>query len=184
VRFEQGAQYTRPSPYSVEFTSGRILVSVKKPSNLALVKLPLGQAAINANGDVLFSYNEGVLRVDNLTGTGESVKVRLSEGAFAKHPEQVSIKPGYEVVAADHKLTVRDLHPHDGIARRHFRMLEDGSMAVTEFSVESAMRNVSMIVELSQQSTGVKERRIMGDMSKMAAVLKYVNGTEGYTEEK
>jgi hypothetical protein len=184
VRFENGSQYKRPSPYTVDFTTGRILVSVKKPSNLALVKLPLGQASINANGDVLFTYTDGVLRIDNLTGTGQSVKVRLAEGPFAKDPKQVSIAPGYEVIAGDHKLTVRDLHPHDGIARRKFRMLQDGSMAVNEFSVESALRNVSMIVELSQQSNGVKERRILGDVSKMAAVLNYVNGSEGYTEEK
>jgi hypothetical protein len=184
VRYENGSKYTRPSPYTVEFTDGRILVSVKKPSHLALVKTPLGRSSINANGDVLFSYNNGVLRVSNLTGTGKSVKVRLSEGPFAGHPEQVSIAPGYEVVAGDGKLTVHDLHPHDGIARRHFRMLQDGSMAVCEFSVESAMKNVSMIVELSQQSTGVKERRILGDVSKMAAVLNYVNGNDGYTQEK
>lgn len=184
MRGEQSTSYTRPSPYLVNLTSGRVLVSVRKPSNLAVIKTPMGEVALSANGDVLVSYRDDALHVLNLDGIGKSVRVRLSEGPFAHKEEKVSLSPGSELVAATHKLTARDLHPPDGIARRHFKVLESGNMAVSEFSVESVMRNVSMIVEMAQNTTSIKDRRIIGDMSKMAAVINYMNGMQGYTEEK
>ncbi|MGH9553603.1 MAG: hypothetical protein ACRD3W_29750, partial [Terriglobales bacterium] len=184
VRYEQGTVFTRPSPYIVNFDNGRILVSVKKPSNMAFVKVGFGEIALQANGDMVVSNKDGVLRIDNLDGIGKSVTVRLNEGPFGGKAQTLSIAPGYEVVAGEHKLTAHDLHPHDGIARRNFRVLQSGNLAVSEFSVESAIKNISMIVEMTQSTSGVKERRIAGDMSKMAAVLNYMNGTQGYTEEK
>jgi hypothetical protein len=182
VRKEDATLYTRPSPFTVDFKYGRILVGVKKPSNAALVYTPLGQVAISANGDVLVSWKDNVLRVDNLDGTGQTVKVRLDKGIFAGHPAQVAIAPGFEVTASEKTLTAHDLHPHDGVARRHFRTLQNGKFAVSEISVESAIHNVSAIVQMSQQTQGAQDRKMLSDMSKMAAVLNYMHGSDGFTE--
>lgn len=184
VRKEEGSEYNRPSPYTVDFKFGRILVGVKKPSNAALIYTPLGQVSVAANGDVLLSYKDGVLRVDNLDGTGQTVKVRLDKGTYAGHVAQVSIAPGYEVTASEKTLTPHDLHPHDGVARRHFSTLQNGRFAVSEISVESAIHNVSAIVQMAQQSQGAQDRRMLSDMSKMAAVLNYMHGSDGFTEGK
>jgi len=180
VRFESGAQYLKPNPYTVELKSGRILVSVKRPSQMAMVKTPIGDVAISANGDVLLSYTDGVLRVANLDGLGQNVMVKLTGPNFKGKDHQAAIAPGFEVIGADRALTGGDLRPKDGIARRHAQTLENGHMAVGEFSIASAMNNVRIIAEMQQNLTGVKERRILGDMSKMAAVLNYQSGTEGY----
>lgn len=182
VRKEDATLYTRPSPFTVDFKYGRILVGVKKPSNAALVYTPLGQVAISANGDVLVSWKDNVLRVDNLDGTGQTVKVRLDKGIFAGHPAQVAIAPGFEITASEKTLTAHDLHPHDGVARRHFRTLQNGKFAVSEISVESAIHNVSAIVQMSQQTQGAQDRKMLSDMSKMAAVLNYMHGSDGFTE--
>lgn len=184
VRKEDPTEYTRPTPYTVDFKVGRILVSVKKPSNGAIVTTPNGDVSISANGDVLLEYRDDLLRVANLDGLGESVKIRLDSGPFSGSKTQVAIAPGYELVAAGHTLTQKDMRPGDGVGRRHFKTLESGKIAVSEFSVESAMKNLAVIADMSQKTMGVKDRRILGDMSKMAAVLNYMHGTDGYKENK
>ncbi len=85
----------------------------------------------------------------------------------------IQLAPGFEFVAGDRKLGGADLRPKDGIARRHFKFLEGGHLAVSEFSVDSAIKNNDLIADIRQNTTGVKERRILSDMSKMAAVLNY-----------
>ncbi len=88
------------------------------------------------------------------------------------------------LVAGQEKITRSTLRPKDGIARRYQKVLENGHLAVSEFSLESAISSCDMLVDLQQKTTGVKERRILSDMSKMAAVLNYKNGSQGYTAEK
>ena len=55
---------------------------------------------------------------------------------------------------------------------------------MSEFSVDSAIKNNDLIADIRQNTTGVKERRILSDMSKMAAVLNYTRGEGGFWEEK
>ncbi|CAN5384019.1 hypothetical protein BH11CYA1_BH11CYA1_32450 [soil metagenome] len=185
VLARDGAQYSKTNNYTVDLKSGDILVSVKSPSKLAFVITPLGTIAIGANGDVMVCYNDGVLRVLNFDGEGKAIKVKLDKGPFAGDADPtVVLACGYELVAGQEKMTRSTLRPKDGIARRYQKVLENGHLAVSEFSVESAINSCDMLVDLQQKTTGVKERRILSDMSKMAAVLNYKNGATGYTAEK
>lgn len=182
VRARPGAVYSRPTPYSVKLERGDILVTVKRPSNMAMINTPLGKVSIAADGDVILSYNEGVLRVQNLDGLGKSVMAQIVPPGQAD--PTVELAAGFELVAGTRKLTRADMKPKDGIARRHFKILEDGHLAVSEFSVESAIHNSDLIADIKQNVSGVKERRILSDMSKMAAVLNYMRGEEGFKPNK
>ena len=185
VLAKEGAQYTKPNSFTADLTSGDILVSVKSPSKIALVKTPLGSIAIGANGDVMVSYNNGVLRVLNFDGEGKAIKVQLDKGSLAGPADPtVVLACGYELIAGQEKMSRATLRPKDGIARRYQKVLENGHLAVSEFSIESALNSCDMLVDLQQKTNGLKERRILSDMSKMAAVLNYKNGSQGYTVEK
>jgi hypothetical protein len=190
VMAKEGAIYIKPNNYTAELKSGDIIVSVKEPSKLAFVKTAFGDIAIGANSDVMICYNNGVLRVLNFDGEGRVLKLNLNKGPFAGPADPtVTVAPGYELVASDQKITRAEMRPHDGIARRFGKVLENGHMAINEFSLESAQHSVGMLVSLQQNTTGIKERRIMTDLSKMAAVLNYRNGgaqgeSQGYRSEK
>lgn len=185
--------FTRLSPHSVQLRNGSILVSVRRPSSVALVSTPLGDIAINADSDVLISYEEGVVRVNNLTGLGKNVLIKTAESSVSARingkqvtepvestPVTMSFGCGYEVSLGEEKLSHAHLRPSDGLGRRHFQIINDGKMAVCQFSVESALSNHDLIAQLISKQSGAKERRILGDMSKMAAVLNHMNGTHGY----
>lgn len=178
----KGGEIQKENDYVYNFTKGEILVSVKKPSDTCIIHTPYGSIAIMSNGDVLIKFNDGVLRVFNLDASGPDLKIQLDKGPFAGPADPtVIVAAGFELVACDHKLTRTDMRPRDGIKRRHFKVLDNGHMAISEFSVESALDASDVIADLKQNSTGVKERRILGDMSKMAAVLNYKNGTQGFS---
>jgi hypothetical protein len=185
VKFAQGSEYKMESDYIVVLKKGEILVSVKKPSKLALIKTPFGSISVAADGDVLCKFDNGTLRVTNLDGAGQCIKAQLNQGPFAGASDPtVTIAAGFEMVGSEHRLTRADMRPRDGVARRHFKVLENGHLAISEISVESVMKANDVIADLRQSSTGVKERRILGDMSKMAAVLNFKNGTQGFKVEE
>lgn len=185
VKFKPGTEYKMDNDYIVNLKKGEILVSVKKPSKMALIKTPFGNISVAADGDVLCKFENGVLRVTNLDGKSQTIKAQLNQGPFAGAADPtVTIAAGYELVASEHKLTRSDMRPRDGVARRHFKVLENGHLAISEISVESVMKANDVIADLRQSSTGVKERRILGDMSKMAAVLNFKNGTQGFKVEE
>jgi hypothetical protein len=179
---KDGAAYNKPNAYTADLKNGDIIVSVKNPSHLAFVNTPYGDIAIGANSDVMVSYNQGVLRLLNFDGEGRVIKVRLDKGPFAGPADPtVTIAPGYELVASDKMITRAELHPRDGIARRFGKTLDKGHLSICQFSLESAAHNIGMLVNLQQTTTGIKERRIISDLSKMAAVLNYKSGDTGYT---
>lgn len=194
VKYLPGTDFSRPSKASVCLTEGAVLVSVRKPAAMALVTTPHGDVSIESEADVVVRYEEGVLRVMNLTGLGERVKIKVHGAEVSarvngqsysepvkNQPVSIALKVGHEVVSADRRLTGRDLHPHDGVGRRQYVFIEADSLAVSEFSLESALSGMDLLVDLQQKVTGVKERRVLGDMAKMASVLNYMNGESGYT---
>jgi len=138
VRARPLAEYVRPSVYSVTLNKGDILVTVKRPSNLAIVTIPYGKVSINADGDAVVQFNEGVLRVQNIDGLGKSVCVQVQPPGTEM--KTVQLAPGFEFVAGNRKLLPTDLRPKDGIARRHFKLLEGGHLAVSEISVDSVIK--------------------------------------------
>jgi hypothetical protein len=201
VRALNNAKYDRPSLESVTLHEGSILVSVRRPSRLGLITTPQGVVSVAADSDVIVSYHEGIVRVLNLTGMNESVKMKVhhemvqakvvtgpdsGQAAPAADPPKamaLAIKVGNELIVGDLPLVKSDLRPADGIGRRRFCLLESNYLAVNEFSLETVLTTSDMMVDLVQKVDGLKERRIIGDLSKMAAVLNYLNGA-GYQVEK
>jgi hypothetical protein len=181
VRSEKGTDFSRPTSYTVELKHGAVLLSVRKPSHVALIHTPLGEVAVSSNGDAVVRFEDGILRIDNLDGRGESVMVKFAAGLGSAKP--LAIAPGFEIVAGEKSLSRSEVRPADGIGRRHSKVLEGGKIAVSTFSVQSLLESHSLIADMGQSQSGSKERKIIGDMSKMAAVLNYVNGTQGYVAE-
>lgn len=181
VRAAIDARLERPSLCTVKLHVGQILVSVRKPSDLGLIVTSLGDIALASNSEVLVSDKNGIVRLMNLTANGTACKIKFS-GDVVGHSnlKVVSLRPGFELVFAKSELKPHDLRPTDGIARRRFKMLEDGRVALSEFSLQSTIQSCDLIATMEQQKSGCKEKRIFSDMSKMAAVLNYINGG-GYT---
>lgn len=185
VRAKDNAVWERTSPHSVKLVSGMILVSVRRPSQLGVIETSEADLALSADGELLLSAENGVLHVLNASARGSGCKIKLRSPLFdhkAKHT--FALKPGYEFVAGDKKLSRRDLRPQDGIARRRSQVFEDGRIALSEFSVDAMLRYCDLVANMNQKDSGVKERRILADMSKMAAVLNQVNGTQGFSYSK
>jgi hypothetical protein len=182
VLAKDGAQFTKPNNFTVDLKQGDIIVSVKEPSKLAFVTTEYGTIAIGANGDCMICFNNGVLRILNFDGAGKTIKAELNKGPFANPQDDptVAIACGYELIASDSKISHAILRPSDGIARRYSKVLETGHLAISEFSLESAMKSCDMLVQLEQKTNGVKERRMLSDMTKMAAVLNYKVGNLGF----
>ncbi len=177
VRATEGSVFQKISPYMVNLTSGQLLLAVHKPSNTGMVQTPLGRVALFANSDVLVSFVNGVLRIENIDGLGENVKVNLDQGPFAGAADPMfAMAPGFELIASDRKLDRTDLRPRDGIARRKAKLIHNGYIAISEFSVESVLQSSSLVAEMNRKESGSKDRRVVADMSRMAAVLNNVNG--------
>jgi hypothetical protein len=181
-----GSNFSRPNTFEVKLVSGELLISVKKPSQGAIVETPLGTLSVKASGDAVIRYVDGILRVFNLDGyRAMNVMVKLDKDNFGSEKRVTcTIKPGFELVASTSKLGYKELHPSDGIARRGFQSLHQGCLAISEYSVESMLKNNEIIIGMTQSESGSRERKALGDMSKMAAVLNHVNGNYGYVENK
>lgn len=181
VRGDDGTKFEKPTPTTVKLTQGTILVAVRHPSKGALIQTPDGLISLQSDGDLLISYVGGVLRVDNISCRGTRCKIKLLSSVIGDgKTEQIALAPGYEMSAGDHKLLRGEVRPADGIARRAFKLLANGHVAVSEFSVESVLSSSTIIASMNAESNA-KGQRVLHDMCKMAAVLNCVNGSTGYT---
>lgn len=183
VKWLDGSRFSKPSDYVVKFDHGEILVSVKKPSKQAVIKTPFGTVAIAANGDVLARLDKGILRVTNLDGNGKAIKAKFDRKGLFDKPVLLALAAGSEIVAGENKLSRKDLRPRDGLARRGFKIIENSHLAISEISIHSILMHNDLITDLRQANSGAKERRILGDVSKMAAILNARNGTQGFRVE-
>jgi hypothetical protein len=173
--------FERPSPIIVKLDNGLVLVSIRRPSSSAFVETVLGTIAVSSNADVFVSTKDGKLRVFNVDGRRETVKIELKDAPFSDgKPVVLSVLPGYEVVLSKRLLSRFDLRPGDGIARRHSKILENGHIAVSEFSLDSLLKSSELLADLTQSAANSREKRLLGDMSKMASVLNYMRGQDGF----
>lgn len=182
--FVEGTEraFTRESPYLVNLHNGTVLASVKRPSALGMINTPLGEVSLAANSDAFVSYESGVLRIRNIDALSQTLRVQLDKGPFSGHPQIFSIRPGYELTVADHKLTRLDLRPSDGILRRSAKLFADGFAGINQYHVQSALQQSAIVLRLGQQDPA-KSHRVLADMSRMAAVLNQVNGAHGYAAD-
>lgn len=185
VRAAKDAKLDQMNPDLVKLHTGQILVAVSHPSKSALVQTYLGDISIQAEGQVLVSFDNGLLRVKNLIGQGNKVTIRLDKGPFSGPADPVyAISTGYELTAGNRKINVADLHPADGIGRRGVHLLAKGYLAISQISLSSVLASSDLLAEMAQQTSGAKEKRLLSDLSKMAAVLNYVNGSAGYVAQR
>lgn len=181
-RAKTGTEFTHPNNFEITMDSGEMLVSVRKPSHNMLIENPFGTVSGVADADAIIKISDGVIHVFNMNVQRGALQVKLDRGHFAQPSLDpiLQISPGFELVASDHKLTRADVRPPDGIGRKNTRVMADGYIAVSTFSLESLLNNSEMIADMNQQAAGTKEKRIVSDLSKMAAVLNYVNGAGGF----
>lgn len=185
VRTAKDAKIDQLNPDLVKLHTGQVLVAVSHPSKSALVQTYLGDISIQAEGQVIVSFDNGLLRVKNLIGQGNKVTIRLDKGPFSGQADPVyAISTGYELTAGNRKINVADLHPADGIGRRGVHLLAKGYLAISQISLSSVLASSDLLADMAQQTSGAKEKRLLSDLSKMAAVLDYVNGSAGYVAQR
>ena len=122
------------------------------------------------------------IRVINMTGGQDKISVRLNKDILADASDTpvFSVSPGSELVFCEHKLTRDQLRPNDGFSRRRVQVMGNGNVAVCEISIESVISSSGVIAQMGT-SSDQKDKRILKDLSRMAAVLNNINGTQGYT---
>lgn len=180
VQPEANANITRQSPFLVTLNEGTVLAGVKRPSNMGMIQTPIGEVAFSANSDAFITFSNGALRVRNVDGLGQTLKIRITSGPLAG--KLFSVAPGYELVVADHKLTKADLRPGDGILRRGSQTFENGFAGVSQYHVHSALTQSGVVGHLTaKEASDTMARKVIGDMSRMAAVLNHVQGSTGFS---
>jgi hypothetical protein len=183
IRQKVGADVQKLSPLSARLNHGQIIASVRRPTRLAFVSTTGVTIALTGDADVMVCAENDAVRVTNLDGRGETVKIKVDAKLISSQSDKVlALAPGYELVIANHVLQSSEVRLADGCARRHFKLLEDGKMSVCEICTETVVTSSELVAEMDRQPTD-KEKRVLADMSKMAAVLNYINGTEGFTVE-
>jgi hypothetical protein len=170
--------FRKETAYLVTLLHGTVLTSVRKPSQVGMMITPVGDIAFSSNSDAFISFENGILRVRNVDGLGENIKVRITSGPNAGHSYAIGL--GYELVISDHKLERSELRPSDGILRRRSEVVNEGFGAVSQFNVEHALQESPIVAQMQQTEGDAKTKRVLADMSRMAAVLNHVNGYEGF----
>src|SRR5262249_40614257 len=138
IKWRHGTEFKKINDYEIELIDGETLVSVKSPSDEAIIITPIGKFSVHSNGDALCRFDHGVLRITNLDAFGKSIKAQFDKSVFEDINTDeltVSIAAGYELIAGLDRLTRSEIRAHDGLARRHFKVLENGHFAICEISV-------------------------------------------------
>jgi hypothetical protein len=183
VKYATNTDWHKDTSYLATLKDGQLLVGVRKPSRMGMVRVPLGMIALSSDADALISYTNGVLRIANLDAVGTNLKVNLNAGPFSGNLDPIySLSPGFELVAGEHVLTREEIRPNDGILRRKPKIVLKGYAVVSQFQEESVLRNNAVVAEMNKKDDDPKSKRMISDMSRMAAVLNQVHGVGGFTK--
>jgi hypothetical protein len=170
----------RTNPYTVGLRSGQIIVSVSRPTKVAMVKTAVADISVQAPAIALISAGPDSLRVVNLVGQNNRVQIRLA-GDSPDSPV-FAIDSSYEFIYSKGKLALPDLHPADGIGRRNLHLLENGKAAISQVSLYTILNSNDLLAALARSGED-KEKHILSSISKMAAVIGYVDGSGGYMSQ-
>jgi signal transduction histidine kinase/ActR/RegA family two-component response regulator len=156
----------------VDLDFGRLFVSVRRPANGVVVQTPGGKVFVKRDADAIVSFVDGVLRVKNLDGIGDAVRVTSNSD------RSMQVAPGFELATADRALKPGELRPADNIARRNPVLVDDGAFAVSEISLPSVLKNNELVSGL--RNSGAGERKISDRLMKMAAILSQTRNNDGF----
>jgi hypothetical protein len=170
--------FRQETPYFVVLEKGTFLASVRKPSQTGMLHTKFAEVAYSSPSDSFVVTDDHSTRIRNTDGMGQALKIKINEGPGAG--TAFTLAPGYEVVVADHKLSRLETRPNDGILRRGTHVLEGGHAAISEYNVESMLQSSALVKNMTTDNDA-KTKRILGDMSRMAAVLNQLNGTQGFS---
>lgn len=178
-------KYHKLNPYTVKLDEGTVLVAVKRPSKLGLVETVVGKIALYSNGDVLVETKGDLLKIMNLDALGRNCRVNLTAPHFQSWKNHIfDLKPGYELIACSRPLTRAEMRPKDGLMRKQTRLVESDHLAISQFHLETALSRFDLIANLNREASSALEKRVITDMSKMAAVLNAVEGYNGFQMER
>lgn len=172
TRADGATRMTKSNNGVVDLTSGKLFVSVRKPAAGIVVQTPAGEVFVKRDADAIVSFVDGVLRVKNLDGIGDAVRVT------AKSARSMQVAPGFELATANRTLKSGELRPADNIARRNPVLVDNGEFAVSEISLPSVLKNNELVSGL--RNAGGGERKISDRLMKMAAVLSATRGPDGF----
>lgn len=181
-----GSIFTKLSDYAYFLQEGDAMGSVRPPSKTGMITFEWGAAACGAPADMYVHVDHShstTCRVINMSGKGDKVKVQLKKEIVGDHPVSAfAIAPGFELVCCEHKLTREQLRPNDGFARRRVQVMGDEqNIAISEVSIESILNSSELIAKMNTEDNA-KDKRVLKDLSRMAAVLNHANGTQGYSK--
>lgn len=196
-------KYDLLSPLSIWLEDGPLFVSVRAPSELVLVATKFGDICVSTGGDALVDRFEETLRIVNLS-TNETVFLNMHDKLWTNSPwghlgkvQQItdknnkrkktyddidsgalSIEPGYELIIGSEPLRLDEVKRPDGIGRRDFKALANGTFVVDEISIEHLSQGHDLIKNLKEH--GSKASSIFSDLSRSANQLKSRQGDSGF----
>lgn len=172
------AQFKESSAGNIELSSGKLLVSLPAAKSSVLVNTPVGKVWIGKQANVLVSYQNNVLRIHNLDSIGQNVRLLLDPSATGQASSVLAIRPGFELLASKHSLSLDLLRPADGIARRNQILSENNRVAISEIHLATLIKNEPILNAL--RNSTASERRIFDRVIKTAAVLDMTRGRAGF----
>ncbi|MBI4533891.1 MAG: hypothetical protein HY711_08070 [Candidatus Melainabacteria bacterium] len=139
------------------------------------IKTPLATVFADKSSLVSAEYKQGRLRVQACSGPDD---VCVVCGQY-----KIPLKPGAEVLLADHYPTQQEVYGTDGIGRRCFNAFALGNsvfIVKADFSIASMLLNVHHLKSL-RRPWSTDDKHLLESLLKTAAAIEYVTrGRGGY----
>lgn len=179
VRVGKDAQFKQTQPGVFELQAGQLLLSSGKRSVPVTVKLRSGhQVIVEKNADVLVSVDGDVVRVNNLTGVGNNVKVQLAADSSEKSTV-LSVDAGFEFVAKKFATQPADVRPDDGVARRNTVVADNGKFGISEVHAPTLIRRNDLLRSVFGAKGG-SDKKVADNILKVAASIATVRGYDRF----